>query len=79
MTTFSLQATPTNGNQWSQLARRCESAGFDALLAPDHPGSCASPFVALAAAAAVTSRIGLGSYVSNAGVREPILLASDIA
>lgn len=61
------------------MARRCEAAGFDALLAADHPGSAASPFVALAAAASVTSTLGLGSYVSNAGVREPLLLAADVA
>ncbi|SCG48213.1 TIGR03621 family F420-dependent LLM class oxidoreductase [Micromonospora coxensis] len=79
MTTFSLQATPTDAASWLDLARRAESAGFDALLAADHPGDVTSPFVALAAAAAVTSTIGLGSYVSNAGVREPILLAADVA
>ncbi|MEV4482123.1 TIGR03621 family F420-dependent LLM class oxidoreductase [Micromonospora coxensis] len=79
MTTFSLQATPTDAASWLDLARRAESAGFDALLAADHPGDVTSPFVALAAAAAVTSTIGLGSYVSNAGVREPVLLAADVA
>ncbi|SCG38646.1 LLM class flavin-dependent oxidoreductase [Micromonospora halophytica] len=79
MTTFSLQATPTDTASWLGLARRAESAGFDALLAADHPGDVTAPFVALAAAAAVTSTIGLGSYVSNAGVREPMLLASDVA
>ncbi|SEQ85138.1 LLM class flavin-dependent oxidoreductase [Streptomyces radiopugnans] len=38
--------------------------------------------MALAAAAPVTERIeriGLGPYVSNAGVREPLLLVSDLA
>ena len=52
---------------------------YDALLAADHPGTGASPFVALAAAATVTERLGLGSYVSHAGIREPLLLASDVA
>ncbi|MFY1696944.1 LLM class flavin-dependent oxidoreductase [Solwaraspora sp. WMMA2101] len=79
MTAISLQANPSDAGSWLQLARKCETAGFDALLVPDHPGSAASPFVALAAAAAVTSAIGLGSYVSNAGVREPMLLAADVA
>jgi probable F420-dependent oxidoreductase len=67
-----LQATVT-------LARRAEELGFESLYVADHPGSCAAPFVALAAAAAVTSTIRLGSYVVNAGVREPVLLASDVA
>jgi probable F420-dependent oxidoreductase len=79
MTTFSLQALPDDAAGWLDLARRAEEIGFEALYVADHPGSCASPFVALAAAAAVTSQLRLGSYVVNAGVREPILLASDVA
>jgi probable F420-dependent oxidoreductase len=79
MAVISVQASPSDADSWLDLARRCEAAGFDALLAADHPGSAPSPFVALAAAAAVTSRIGLGSYVSNAAVRDPILLAADVA
>ncbi|MEV1290089.1 TIGR03621 family F420-dependent LLM class oxidoreductase [Micromonospora sp. NPDC049679] len=79
MATFSLQASPSDAASWLRLAQQCEAAGFDALLTADHPGSCPSPFVALAAAAAVTSTLGLGSYVSNAGIREPLLLAADVA
>lgn len=75
----SVQATPRDAASWTALARRVEATGYDALLAADHPGDTASPFVALAAAAAVTERLGLGSYVSHAGVREPLLLASDVA
>jgi probable F420-dependent oxidoreductase len=78
MFSFSVQASPVDAKSWLRLAARCEAAGFDALLTSDHPGSDASPFVALAAAAAVTSSIGLGSYVSNAAVREPIVLATDV-
>ncbi|MEU4692270.1 LLM class flavin-dependent oxidoreductase [Actinoplanes sp. NPDC023714] len=79
MTVFSLQAQPTDAGSWLKLAIRAEELGFDALLAADHPGTSASPFVALAAAAAVTSRIRLGSNVSNAGVREAVHLAADVA
>jgi probable F420-dependent oxidoreductase len=79
MVTFSVQSQPSDAAGWLDFARRAELLGFDSLYVPDHPGSCASPFVALAAAAAVTTRLRLGSYVSNAGVREPILLASDVA
>lgn len=79
MTAFSIQARPHDARSWVRLARRCEASGFDALLAADHPGSAASPFVALAAAASATSTLGLGSYVSNAGIREPVLLACDVA
>ena len=79
MADFALQAQPTDAADWLDLARRAEAAGFDTLLAADHPGACAAPFVALAAAAAVTTTLKLGSYVSNAAVREPILLAADVA
>ena len=79
MATFSLQVVPENAAEWLDTARRAEAAGFDTLLTADHPGSCATPFVALAAAAAVTTTIKLGSYVVNAGVREPMLLAADVA
>jgi probable F420-dependent oxidoreductase len=79
MVTFALQAQPDTAADWLDLARRAEQLGFDSLYVADHPGSCAAPFVALAAAAAVTTKLRLGSYVSNAGVREPILLATDVA
>jgi probable F420-dependent oxidoreductase len=64
---------------WSELARKVEALGFDALYVADHPGATASPFAALAAAAAVTSTLKIGTYVCNTGVREPVALASDAA
>ena len=79
MTAFALQVVPQNATEWLDTARRAEAVGFDTLLTPDHPGKCVAPHVALAAAAAVTSTIKLGAYVANAGVREPALLATDIA
>ncbi|WP_306212196.1 LLM class flavin-dependent oxidoreductase [Actinoplanes sp. RD1] len=79
MVEFSLQVQPESAGEWLETARRAEAAGFDALLVADHPGVCVAPFVALAAAAAVTETIKLGSYVVNAGVREPMLLATDVA
>lgn len=79
MVTFSLQAQPENAAEWIDTARRAEAAGFAALYAADHPGVCAAPHVALAAAAAVTTTIKLGAYVVNAGIREPMLLATDVA
>jgi probable F420-dependent oxidoreductase len=76
---FSVQADPAEVGSWQGLARDCERDGFDALLVANHPGTCSSPFVALAAAAAVTERIRLGSYVVNAGVWEPLTIAGDVA
>jgi len=76
---FSVQASPRDRSSWLDLARRCEDVGARALLVSDHPGTGPSPFVALAAASAVTSTLRLGSYVLNAGVRDPLLVAGDVA
>jgi probable F420-dependent oxidoreductase len=75
----SVQSEPHDMKSWSALARRVESAGFEALLVGDHPGSAPSPWPALAAAAAVTSTLKLGTCMLQGGVREPIDIASDAA
>jgi len=76
---FSVQASPRDRSSWLDLARRCEDVGARAMLVSDHPGTGPSPFVALAAASAVTSTLRLGSYVLNAGVRDALLVAGDVA
>lgn len=75
----SVQAEPRDLGSWLGLARRVEAAGFSGLLAGDHPGSGASPWPALGSAAAVTSTLALGTYVVQAGVREPMHVAADAA
>jgi probable F420-dependent oxidoreductase len=77
--TVSVQGTPTDLSSWLSLARRLEASGFDALLMGDHPGGWASPWPALGAAAAVTRTLRLGTYVVQAGVREPVHTAGDAA
>jgi alkanesulfonate monooxygenase SsuD/methylene tetrahydromethanopterin reductase-like flavin-dependent oxidoreductase (luciferase family) len=47
---------------WTAQARRVEDLGFDTLLATDPVGD-ADPFVLLGAAAAVTGRLTLGTFV----------------
>ncbi|WP_197285043.1 LLM class flavin-dependent oxidoreductase [Sciscionella sediminilitoris] len=69
----------TRGMAVTELAKRCEGEGYRALVVGDHPGLTASPFVTLAAAATATSTLRLGTSVLNAGIREPLLLASDVA
>jgi probable F420-dependent oxidoreductase len=77
---FGLQASPeSDAAAWLDLAGRAEGLGFDALYVADHVGVGPSPFPALAAAAAVTSTLRLGTYVVNCGVRDPLALASDAA
>ena len=75
----SVQAEPADLESWLALARRLEAAGFAALLMGDHPGSGASPWPALGCAAAVTRTLRLGTYVVQAGVREPMHVAADAA
>ncbi len=75
----SVQASPSDRASWLRLAAEVEAGGFAGLLAADHPGQVASPFVALAAAAGVTERIRLGTCVVNAGQWTPMALASEVA
>jgi probable F420-dependent oxidoreductase len=77
--TVSVQAEPADLRSWLALAQRLERAGFYGLLMGDHPGSGASPWPALGCAAAVTETLKLGTYVVQAGVREPMHVAADAA
>lgn len=76
---FDVQAEQAGGAEWSALAQRLEEGGFDGLYVSDHPGLTASPFVSLAAAAAATTTLKLGTAVVNAGVRRPFDVAGDAA
>lgn len=62
----------------AEAARTAEAAGFDIVTAADHVGA-ASPFVVLAAAAAVTERVRLRTYVLDIGFWNAGLLARDVA
>jgi probable F420-dependent oxidoreductase len=77
--TVSVQAEPTDLPSWLALARRLEASGFHALVMGDHPGSGASPWPALGCAASVTGILKLGTYVVQAGVRQPMHVAADAA
>lgn len=76
---ISVQAAPRDADSWLSLAVDAERAGFDTLYVADHPGSGPAPFVALAAAAAVTERVRLGTCVLNSGMWEPLSLANEAA
>src|SRR6266536_3619417 len=76
---FGLQATRIHDPAtWFALARRAEQEGYASLLIPDHVGRL-STFPALMAAAAVTKRITLGTYVLNQDFRPPAVLAQEAA
>jgi probable F420-dependent oxidoreductase len=64
---------------WVAVARRAEELGYDILLMPDHLGGQLSPIGALAAAAAATTRLRIGSYVFANDYRHPLVLAREAA
>lgn len=75
---FAVQSTVQAG-EIAALATEAERLGFARFLVPDHPGMSNDPFVALTAAALATATIGLGTYVLNAGIREPWQVATAAA
>ena len=68
-----------SGAEWHAAAARTEAAGYDILLIPDHFGSQLSPFPALAAAAAATTTLRVGTLVACNDFRHPLVLAKDAA
>ncbi|WP_129840842.1 TIGR03621 family F420-dependent LLM class oxidoreductase [Streptomyces sp. RFCAC02] len=77
---FAVTATGDQpGADWPGFARRAEDLGYDLLLVTDHVSQGLAPLPALAAAAAVTTRIGLGTYVLGNDLRNPVLLAQEAA
>jgi probable F420-dependent oxidoreductase len=64
--------------QWRSLARRAEALGYSTLLSGDHLGQQAALARAVAAAA-VTSTLRVGSYVTNVSFQPPLRLAQEAA
>ncbi len=73
------QSNAPSGESWAALARRVESLGYDSLVMPDHLGRQLSPFAALAAAAAATTRLRMGAFVFANDYRHPLMLAREAA
>jgi probable F420-dependent oxidoreductase len=67
------------GRDWAPVARGAQDLGYQILLVPDHLNGQLSPVPALAAAAAVTSTLRVGTYVLANDLRHPLLLARDAA
>jgi probable F420-dependent oxidoreductase len=70
-------AQANSGADWAEKARRFESLGFATLLVPDGLQYTLSPFPALAAAAAATTALRVGSYVFANDERNPVMLAKE--
>ncbi len=67
------------GASWAAQARKAEDLGYATLLMPDHFGDQLAPVPALAAAAATTERLRIGSLVFDNDYRHPLVLAKEAA
>ena len=71
--------TAGSAAEWADKARKVERLGYSVLLVPDHLAELLAPFPALAAAAAATTRLGVGTGVLNNDLRHPLLTAREAA
>lgn len=68
------------GRTWLQVARDAEAIGFHELRVADHfVAGLHAPFAALAAAAAATHTLRVGTYVLNNDFRHPLDVAREAA
>lgn len=75
-----MMAPVTSAAQWRDRVRRVDDSGAASLQVSDHfDRSPISPLVALAAAAAHSERLRLGTLVLNNDFREPAVLAKEVA
>jgi probable F420-dependent oxidoreductase len=83
-----VRITPAMDPSVAGLARKAEEMGFDSvwlserIVAPlkDHPyDPSIDPWLGLAYVAAVTTRVKLGTCVSQIGVRHPVIMARQLA
>ncbi len=68
-----------HGHDWAETARRIEDLGYSTMLVPDHLGDQLAPLPAVAAAAAVTTTLRVGTFVLDNDYRHPVLLAKETA
>jgi probable F420-dependent oxidoreductase len=71
--------TAGSAAEWALKARKIEGLGYSVLLVPDHLADLLAPFPALAAAAAATKRLRVGTAVLNNDFRHPVVLAREAA
>lgn len=70
---------PLDGLTWPETARRLEELGYSTLFLPDHFGDQLAPIAAMAAAAAATTELRVGTLVFDNDYRHPVVLAKEMA
>ncbi len=68
-----------SGEVWAEVARRVEGDGYSTLVMPDHFDDQWAPVPALAAAAAATTTLRIGSMVLDHDYRHPVVVAKEAA
>ncbi len=70
---------PFDGLSWAETSREVEELGYATLFVPDHFDEGLGPIAALAAAAAATSTLRVGTLVIDCDFRHPAVLARELA
>jgi probable F420-dependent oxidoreductase len=76
--TVNASSAPTM-TAWRDLARAAESLGYSTLYLTDHLDTQYGPLVAMTVAAEATSTLHVGTLVLNNDMRNPVVLAKEIA
>jgi probable F420-dependent oxidoreductase len=77
---FGIQVSKASSAQdWAELARRAEGAGYDVLTMPDHFTDQLAPMPALMAAASATTTLRVGALVFDNDYKHPLVLAKELA
>lgn len=69
----------SSAQEWAELARRSENAGYDVLTMPDHFTNQLAPVPALMAAADATTTLRIGALVFDNDYKHPVVLAKELA
>ena len=76
---FGVQIATLPQGDWQQSVRRIEAMGYSSLFLPDHFGVQWDPTTTMAAVAAVTERLRVGSLVFDIDYRHPVVYAKAAA
>lgn len=70
---------PFDGSTWAETVREVEALGYSTVFVPDHFDEGLGPIAALAAAAAATTTLRVGTLVLDCDFRHPAVLARELA